>query len=787
MYGFDWDSKTGGFVLKTARQENFIASEIRPVFAEELKLMGFEKHFQFDTKSELPICWAKKNIYIYKGVEIAHVEKTRYGHPIDLIVLDNSVKKLKAVNIQGMVDNEINKALMAALVADTLKHLKELYDRCVKTCDVSYIGFSGGKDSVLLLDLCDRALPETVPVVFSDTDMELPDTYDIWNEIQTMYPNRSFFRAKAEVSAIENWYKFGPPSRTVRWCCSVHKSTPAILLLKKLYKENSLKVQALLGVRAEESYKRADYEDVGVGVKSNSQINTYPILRWSAHELWLYIFAHNLLINKAYRKGLPRVGCIMCPEASEKYAWLVNANYPNEITAYNKAILDCVDKEFNSSEDELDYLATAGWQARRSGKMLRKKIYRPAEELAGQEVCWRLPITSLSNVLSWLKTLGVQKTFENKTQIEILWKKQIRTICFWTETISDSSEMIYLKCHFESSKDVREVAHLFRQCINKSLSCVGCRVCEAECPTQALTFVKNKVEVNLSKCIHCLNCQSMDYGCWRVKSMIDTESAGSNLSAINKYNNFGMRQNWITVFSDEKQDFVHTQQLGNKMVQAARVWFQQALLMKPKTYEPTALMSLVEHCGVESKMLWDSIWIALANNAMIVKWFVSQLTIGRTYSRDALFELLGTDLKENTKKGGIGSLADMLKNSPLGRGGESVVSIELKGASLLSLQRNAYTPEPLALLYGLFVMAEAADRNTFSVSAMVTADMSASFVSPMTAFGMSPNAFKTMLSGLAAQYPDFIRCRFAQGLDEVSVMREAKTRDDVVALMLENA
>ena len=138
--------------------------------------------------------------------------------------------KLVPVDVGAMVAK--NRGIMTALVADTLKRIKEMYDAYAGKCDAVYIGFSGGKDSVVLLDLCHKVLPLDVPVVFSDTDMELPDTYRVWEEIQSRYEGRPFLKVSAKNPALENWRLFGPPSRSVRWCCSVHKSAPAMIALK---------------------------------------------------------------------------------------------------------------------------------------------------------------------------------------------------------------------------------------------------------------------------------------------------------------------------------------------------------------------------------------------------------------------------------------------------------------------------------------------------------------------------------------------------------------------------
>jgi len=93
-----------------------------------------------------------------------------------------------------------------------------------------------------------------------------------------------------------------------------------MFLKEKLHKP-AIKVMAFVGVRGDESYSRSFYGDTANGVKNASQLNQMPILDWGAHELWLYIFANDLIINHAYKKGRTRVGCMMCPESSKKYVW----------------------------------------------------------------------------------------------------------------------------------------------------------------------------------------------------------------------------------------------------------------------------------------------------------------------------------------------------------------------------------------------------------------------------------------------------------------------------------
>ncbi|MEG1999707.1 MAG: phosphoadenosine phosphosulfate reductase family protein, partial [Bacteroidales bacterium] len=268
MYSYKWDKTTRGYKL-TTQTGRFVANEIRPVFADELSLTGLEKRFEYDRSETRPLLWAQKNAYLYCGEKVAQLNGTQYGKPLSPEFFFTGNLKLKPVDVSAMVEK--NAPIMNIVTADAKRRTKELYDTDIKRCDIAYIAFSGGKDSVALLDICHRVLPLSVPVIFSDTDMELPDTYTVWNEVRSQYPDREFIVAKAENTALENWRLFAPPSRTIRWCCSVHKSTPALMLLKDKLHKSAIKVMAFVGVRGDESYSRSFYEDATDGIKNASQ------------------------------------------------------------------------------------------------------------------------------------------------------------------------------------------------------------------------------------------------------------------------------------------------------------------------------------------------------------------------------------------------------------------------------------------------------------------------------------------------------------------------------------
>lgn len=135
-------------------------------------------------------------------------------------------------------------------------------------------------------------------------------------------------------------------------------------------------------------------------------MNRMPLLDWGSHELWLYIFENGLYINNAYRMGLPRVGCAMCPESSEKYVWLVDAIYPGLVDSYTDIICRTGTKTFCSDADKKEYIAKQGWQARKSGIVLNNTISAPIESTDGFKTVFRSAFFDEERFYTWLKPLG---------------------------------------------------------------------------------------------------------------------------------------------------------------------------------------------------------------------------------------------------------------------------------------------------------------------------------------------------------------------------------------------
>ena len=779
MYSYTWDAKTGGYLINPRQQTRYVANEIRPVFAEELELTGLNERFDYPAGAVAPLLWAQKNVYFLNGKAVAQLNGTRYGQPLNRQYFFEGRQKLKPVNLPRMIAK--NAAIMDIMAADAKRRTKELYDKGMGRCDMAYIAFSGGKDSVVLLDICHRVLPPCVPVIFSDTDMELPDTYAVWEQIQPRYPDRRFFRARAEQSALHNWEMFGPPSRTIRWCCSVHKSTPAFMLIKEdprlseaiaPARRSRPKVMAFLGVRSEESLSRSNYDDTAVGVKNASQTNQMPILDWGAHELWLYIFANDLPVNPAYHKGIPRVGCVMCPESSEKYEWFVDAAYPGLLKPYEDIIIRTSCKDFRSKAEQVDFIGSSGWQARKSGVALHECIANPTEDISGLTAAFQSSHVSRALLFEWMKTVGTMAKSADGAWLLKPPKTLGDGIPFEYHSLCGGGTATF---HFCDKAQKQALLPLIRAALRKASACVNCRSCEAECIFGAISSHGGKVCIDEKKCKQCHTCHAIsDLSCWRLKSMYKSDEKNDRLSSINRYNNFGLREAWVSVVAGMRDSFfpwTAAHDLGKKMVESASAWFQQANIVTLKTRKATPLCDLFSLEGSHSTLGWEMVWMALANQSVLVKWFIASTELNRPYTTLRLIDLLGEcgpALGQSTKEGGIAALKDMLTKSPLSDD-NAVARVEMKGKQVQFITRCAKEVYPLTVLYGLYLIAEKAGRSSFTVREMQTADMESAYVSPITAFGIQTEAFKRLCQGLASKYPALIQCTFTYGLDEVKV------------------
>ena len=267
--------------------------------------------------------------------------------------------------------------------------------------------------------------------------MELSETLAAVETAKKKWPSLRFVEAKSHMDPTESWDEFGPPGRRMRWCCAVHKSVPTILLLREITGNYNVKAVVFDGVRAEESAARADRDEISVGAKNINQINCSPILKWSTSELFIYLLHNSILMNDAYRLGLFRVGCIVCPMSSNWWDGIANDVYHEEMHELLSKV-ELYSAATKPQSEVAKFIEQGGWKARMGGRGLKNGGNRVVERIADDRIVFSFTSKS-QNWLDVCSILGPIVYKDESIYTQIIGKQE-----FQFQIVSDdTSTVIY--------------------------------------------------------------------------------------------------------------------------------------------------------------------------------------------------------------------------------------------------------------------------------------------------------------------------------------------------------
>ncbi|MCI8407848.1 MAG: phosphoadenosine phosphosulfate reductase family protein [Lachnospiraceae bacterium] len=502
-----------------------IGSDIRPVFPEERILL-----------ESILYCQEGKEVS-FVGKAVWNVSGNRYfvnGEKIKLIIgklkeLDTmqiwetyskKIEKLERYKKDFSIEAEkfvlANQERYQQIDKEALDYIKEFANQYF-TEDMM-ISFSGGKDSTVVADLVTRALDtgnQKILHIFGDTTLEFPKTYEYVERYKKAHPKTLVLSSRNKEKDFQKLcMEIGPPSRVMRWCCTIFKTGAITRKIEKVFRDKT-HIITFYGIRRSESASRSKYEKETESPKIAKQTVVAPIIDWYDFDVWLYILARGIDFNDAYRLGYTRVGCWCCPNNSDWSEFLSKVYMPQFYNSFRTMLVDFA-RKIGKPDAEV-YVDSGKWKARQGGNGVsaaQKSIvaFTPcaAEENTFHYALQRPISEELYELFKPFGKLDFNMGNKRLGEVYIIGKKGNMLLRLQGRIGNQELKVTVLDVAAGGLRKLLGAKEKIESQITKYQMCMGCLACEGICKVNAIQIreIDNRVTYHIDekKCVHCGQC-----------------------------------------------------------------------------------------------------------------------------------------------------------------------------------------------------------------------------------------------------------------------------------------
>lgn len=382
-----------------------------------------------------------------------------------------------------------------------------------------FVSFSGGKDSTVTSDLVMRALSSPrVMHIFGDTTLEFPFTYEYVERFKKEHPRTPLLPARNREKDFEELCEqLGPPSRVMRWCCTVFKTGVIQKKIRSLYRDKS-RILTFYGIRRGESSNRSRYERETDSPKITKQRIASPIIDWMDFDVWLYLLTRGIDFNDAYRLGYARVGCWCCPNNSGWSEFLSRVHLPERSARFRRLLISFAERI--GKEDAEEYVDGGFWKARQGGNGVdyaKKSVisFQPcaAEENTFHYELLRPVSEALYELFRPFGYLNFEMGRERLGEVYVLDKAGGILLKLQGRIGGHTFKVTIVNHRIAGAYDQKTAGERVLAQITKYQMCMGCLACESVCRFNALSVKEGadgvaEYRIADEKCTRCGECVS---------------------------------------------------------------------------------------------------------------------------------------------------------------------------------------------------------------------------------------------------------------------------------------